>query len=131
MQHRFSLEKYRQDARGRKRVCPSCGQKSFAWYKDNQTGNYLDASVGICDRLDKCAHHYTPRQWFADTGQTEAWQGMKKLLKSPILEKSEPKKFEIVPDKLFQASFNHSFPSDFEIYLYRYFAPAEVEAACR
>ena len=46
-------------------VCPECGRKTFVCYVDTN-GNVLDEGVGKCDRADKCAYHYTPRQYFAD-----------------------------------------------------------------
>ena len=46
-------------------VCPECGRKTFVCYVDTN-GNILDEGVGKCDRADKCAYHYTPRQYFAD-----------------------------------------------------------------
>ena len=46
-------------------VCPECGRKTFVCYVDTN-GNVLNEGVGKCDRADKCAYHYTPRQYFAD-----------------------------------------------------------------
>jgi hypothetical protein len=46
-------------------VCPRCGKKTFVCYVD-ENGNVLDESVGKCDRADKCAHHYPPREYFKD-----------------------------------------------------------------
>lgn len=50
---------------GRKDICPSCGQRSFTPYVD-EDGNSLDANVGRCDRESKCGYHYTPKQFFAE-----------------------------------------------------------------
>lgn len=46
-------------------ICPQCGQRTFVCYVD-ESGNVLDESVGKCDRADKCAHHYPPREYFQD-----------------------------------------------------------------
>lgn len=50
---------------GRKDICPSCGQRSFTPYVD-EDGNILDANVGRCDRESKCGYHYAPKQFFAE-----------------------------------------------------------------
>lgn len=52
-------------ARRGKWICPECGHKTFVCYVDAD-GHVLDESVGKCDRSNHCAHHYTPRQYFAD-----------------------------------------------------------------
>lgn len=46
-------------------ICPQCGKKTFVCYVD-ENGDVLDESVGKCDRADKCAHHYPPRDYFKD-----------------------------------------------------------------
>jgi hypothetical protein len=50
----------------RKRICSNCGRKTFVVYIDRDSGQPLHETVGKCDRADKCAHHYTPKQYFAD-----------------------------------------------------------------
>jgi hypothetical protein len=52
----------------RKRICPRCGRKTFVLYIDGETGEPLHETAGKCDRLDHCAHHYTPKQYFTDRG---------------------------------------------------------------
>lgn len=62
IQHQYSLAK-----RG-KLVCPNCGRKTFVPYVDSGN-NILDASVGKCDRADKCGYHKPPREYFAERGE--------------------------------------------------------------
>jgi len=50
-------------------ICPQCGKKTFVPYID-ASGEILDETVGKCDRQDKCAYHYPPRQYFQDNGMT-------------------------------------------------------------
>ena len=59
IQHQYSLAK-----RG-KWICPQCHHKTFVCYVD-ESGQVLNENVGKCDRADKCAYHYPPRQYFAD-----------------------------------------------------------------
>lgn len=61
----ISKEFQYQLAKRGKWVCPECGHKTFVCYVDTN-GNVLDEGVGKCDRADKCAYHYPPRQYFAD-----------------------------------------------------------------
>ena len=49
-----------------KSICPMCKRKTFVLYVNNATGEPLHSSVGRCDRLDNCAFHYSPRQYFTD-----------------------------------------------------------------
>jgi hypothetical protein len=51
-----------------KSICPACGKRTFVLYVSNETGEPLNSKVGRCDRLDHCAHHYTPKQYFSDNG---------------------------------------------------------------
>jgi hypothetical protein len=58
----YSLEKYR-GSRSRY-TCPSCGKKNqFAKYID-ESGDYLDESVGRCNRESSCGYHLTPKEFF-------------------------------------------------------------------
>ena len=57
--HQYQLAK-----RG-KWICPECGHKTFVCYVD-ANGQVLNERVGKCDRADKCAYHYPPREYFAD-----------------------------------------------------------------
>ena len=57
----YQLKKYA----GRKDICPSCGQRSFTPYVD-EDGNSLDVNVGRCDRESKCGYHYAPKQFFIE-----------------------------------------------------------------
>lgn len=58
---------YQLDKSSKKYICPRCGKKTFVLYLD-ETGHPLDESVGRCDRQDKCAFHYAPREYFKDKG---------------------------------------------------------------
>jgi hypothetical protein len=53
--HRYILEKG-----SRKHCCPECGKKTFVWYIDSQTGDYLPEAYGRCDREVKCSYHLNP-----------------------------------------------------------------------
>jgi len=59
--YRFSL-----DRSSKKTYCPSCRQKRFVSYKDNETGDDVSNHVGRCDREYSCGYHFTPSQYFKE-----------------------------------------------------------------
>jgi hypothetical protein len=72
--HRYILEPY-SGPRSR-HTCPICGAPhEFSRYIDTENGNaYLDDRVGKCNRTNKCNHHYTPGQYFADNGFSDKFK---------------------------------------------------------
>ena len=62
--YRFHLQKY---GPGSKTSCPSCGKKRcFTRYVDEDGLITFPADVGICDHINSCGYHYTPKQFFQD-----------------------------------------------------------------
>lgn len=62
--YRFHLQKYRP---GSKTACPECGRKScFARYIDEEGEISFPDNVGICDHINSCGYHYTPKEYFRD-----------------------------------------------------------------
>lgn len=60
--YRFHLQKYRP---GSKTACPECGRKScFARYIDEAGEISFPDNVGICDHINSCGYHYTPKEYF-------------------------------------------------------------------
>ena len=80
-------------------ICPECGHKTFVCYVDTN-GNILDESVGKCDRADKCAYHYPPRQYFEDN----EGMGMPRHHARPIFKQSPPAKPTYIDPELFKKS---------------------------
>lgn len=52
--------KYRLDKSSKKFVCPNCNKKTFVYYVDTESGNYLTTDFGRCDREQKCGYHKAP-----------------------------------------------------------------------
>ena len=47
--------------------CPKCGKnKVFTKYIDTENNDYLNDSVGCCNRIVKCGYHYKPKDYFQD-----------------------------------------------------------------
>lgn len=75
---RFSLERY---LGGNSRyVCPNpeCGKKEFTRYIDNDTGEYIDETVGICNRIVNCGYHKTPKMFFSESNFTPNYYTIKR-----------------------------------------------------
>jgi hypothetical protein len=73
----FELEKYK--GRDTRHTCPGCGQKrDFTRYINTETGEYLNTSVGICNRSSNCRYHYTPKEFLADNPNNPAIHARRK-----------------------------------------------------
>ncbi|MBL7837624.1 MAG: hypothetical protein JNM67_08915 [Bacteroidetes bacterium] len=59
--------KYKLDDRPNKRKyrCPACNQdRKFTRYIYSDSLDEIDEVVGICDRLNNCGYHFTPKEFF-------------------------------------------------------------------
>ncbi len=66
--YKYQLEKY--STKATRHECPHCKTKnSFARYVDERN-EYISPEVGRCNREDKCGYHLTPREYFANKGET-------------------------------------------------------------
>lgn len=67
--YQYQLQRY--SGVNSKHRCPQCQhrQKTFKLYINTQTNQPLNPAVSMCDRLDKCGYHYTPKQYFVDKGE--------------------------------------------------------------
>lgn len=63
------MYRYTLDKTSRKFQCPRCNQKTFVLYVDQANGQYLEKSVGKCDRLNHCSYHNPPRDYFERNGR--------------------------------------------------------------
>lgn len=64
---RFSLQKY--NGSKTRFYCPECGQKEFVRYIDLENNEYVDESVGRCNRIEQCGYHFKPKQFFESKGE--------------------------------------------------------------
>lgn len=65
---RYRLERWSEMEFKRKWICPACGKKSFVRYVDTISGEYINETVGKCDRAEKCGYHLSPREYFESAG---------------------------------------------------------------
>lgn len=64
------MYKYSLDKSSKKHKCPKCDKNRFVRYVDNSTDNYLNSKVGKCDREINCGHHYSPKMFCNDEGNS-------------------------------------------------------------
>ena len=105
--YRYILEKY---AGSKTRFkCPECQNKSntFVRYIDSETGEYIDESVGKCNRENKCGYHIKPQQFFAKNGKPFVPYGGYHGLTS-IKRILNPLKPTYIPPWIYQESLLHA-----------------------
>jgi hypothetical protein len=62
---RYRLEPY--NGMKTRFCCPNCGKQNvFTKYIDTDKNDYLNDSVGSCNRIIKCGYHYKPKEYFLD-----------------------------------------------------------------
>jgi hypothetical protein len=52
--------KYTLDKSSKKFSCPNCTKKTFVYYINNETGDYLNSEYGRCDRESNCGYFNQP-----------------------------------------------------------------------
>lgn len=63
--YKYSLEKY--NPKVGKHICPSCNHRNvFVRYINNDSKEYLDDTIGRCDREEKCGYHKKPIDFFQE-----------------------------------------------------------------
>jgi hypothetical protein len=63
------MYKWHLEKENHKFTCPHCGEKKrFKRYVYEHNGEYIDETVGMCDRINTCGYHLTPKQFFASRG---------------------------------------------------------------
>lgn len=122
MEYKYILEPYK--GMNSRFHCPSCKgrDKTFSRYIDTETGEYLNPSVGRCNRESNCGHHYTPKQYFQDNSISFDVKP-----KTPIKhrENVKPKPVSFIPTDILKASFTGHENNQFVKFLFNLFG-AEI-----
>ena len=84
--------------------CPQCQKRVFKRYVDNETGEYLDDRVGLCNRLNNCGYHYTPKQYFSDNPTVKTLEVGKALYMGFPTSNILPDTFSTIPLPIFEKS---------------------------
>lgn len=102
VEYRFHLQKYRP---GSKISCPACGKaRCFTRYIDDEEEISFPDSVGICDHINSCGYHYSPKEYFQDHPE---------VLKMRAERPSMPNRRAMAPKPIQDNSFSPSYiPKD-------------------
>jgi len=102
--HRYILEPYK--GMKTRYICPICNRsnKTFVRYIDSVTGNYINPSVGRCNREINCGYHYTPKQFFHDNNITIAYVSPKSPTNQKAISPSKKKRISFIPVEVFKKS---------------------------
>lgn len=77
-QFRFQLEKYKTGSKG---ICPACKRHNcLVHYVDSEGKITFPERVGLCDHVNSCGYHYTPKDYFSDNPSEkpfESWDTVK------------------------------------------------------
>lgn len=112
---RYTLQPYK--GMNTRHLCPRCQHraKTFSIYIDTETQEQLDPAVGRCNRESNCGYHYTPKQYFIDTGAARCiYTGTRARTQCSV---SAPKPVSFVPVEVFKASLKAFEKNDFAQYL--------------
>ena len=135
-EYRYQLERYR--GPGTRYRCPQCGRKgTFSRYIDTLNNNiYISDNVGICNRIDKCGYHYTPKQYYTDNPwkrdnatTNSGWMDGQKHRKTihPSTPPPKPKSIDYIPEWVWEYSRSHGTTSDHHKWLTSLFGHDEAE----
>ena len=113
-QYRFKLDNHRPTKLFH---CPQCGKREFKRYIDNETGEYMAEHVGMCNRLNNCGYHYTPKQFFVDNPDAKMLEVGKPLYKAFPTSNMNTDTFSTIPLSIFEKSQNHYERNYFVSYL--------------
>ncbi len=107
-EHRFILQPYRTKAS--RFYCPLCQhrRRTFTRYIDLETDCHLADHVGICDRLDNCGYHYTPRQYFAENPYDVRVRPVKVCNAMPVKHLFSQLPASMVKDSMIQKAYIHN-----------------------
>ena len=95
--YRYKLQPY--DGISSRFTCPACGaEHKFVRYIDTLTGQHLNEKVGRCERIETCAYHYTPRQYFDRLRRLGIPLPVHSAIATPPENKTDI--FSVIPDKL-------------------------------
>jgi hypothetical protein len=94
--------------------------KEFTRYIDTQTGNYIAALVGRCNREVNCGYHFTPKQYFAEQQVSQKGNDYGRQLRVKPPER-EPKQASTIPFEAFRESLTRYAENNFVRYLHSLF----------
>ena len=113
-------------------TCPNClKKKQFTRYQEKSSGDYLDKSVGICNRAIKCGYHFTPAQYLKNKHnfpKTTLPQVRNKPDRKPTSNQERDDSF--IPNRILLNSLRNFEMNNFAIYLNKALGLITAEKVC-
>ncbi len=111
---RYILEPYH--GKSSRFTCPACEKPhQFTRYIDTETGEYLSDEVGICNRINNCGYHYTPKDYFHDN---KTFTVQKPVTREKIQpHPTDPDLPRFIPQAVFQKTLTACHQNNFITYL--------------
>lgn len=129
MNHRYILEPYK--GLNSRFHCPQCDKKNvFTRYIDTETGQYINANVGRCNRESNCGYHYKPKQYFADkhiTGDTREKKTLQPIPNAVLKKKA----VSYIDNSIFKASLKGYDDNCFVSYLVNLYGREKTDEVIR
>lgn len=120
--YRYTLERG-----NKKHICPGCGKRRFVRFIDNETGEYLPAEYGRCDREVNCGYFHKPNYCTMAQLETREKRHGRPVSYDQHYKKQEYRKQEIrklpafIPDSVLTQSQQGYGTNQFVIYLHTLF----------
>jgi len=107
-------------------VCPNCQkrEKTFSLYIDTETRDYIDPSVGRCNRESNCGYHYTPKQYFEKNNIN--FENKQFLLRSMVVAQPKQKNISYIDNLMFMKSLQGYEKNNFVQFLIKRFGKVEA-----
>jgi hypothetical protein len=113
---RYILQPYK--GMNTRQRCPGCQHrdKTFSVYIDAETGGQIHPEVGRCNREVNCGYHYTPKEFFEDTGSKGSfWSDTRARAKTETAPIVKP--ISMIPVEVFKGSLKGYNANNFVQYL--------------
>ena len=96
-EYKYMLEPYK--GLNTRFICPKCKRKELTRYINIVTNEYLETSVGRCNRESNCGYHFTPKQYLeVNNISIEDLKSLSKIANQP------PKDISFIEKDIFKAS---------------------------
>ena len=83
-----------------RKTCQNAQSNSFTLYLDGDTNQPIHPMVGICNHINSCGYHYTPKQYFIDNPPTQVSREMvpaRPTAIHPPMMQATPKAIGLIP----------------------------------
>ena len=134
------IDKYKQPylqpytGRDSRKTCPKCKRgHSFTLYLDGETGQPIHPTVGICNHVNSCGYHYTPKQYYIDNPHKRDFKGyspmpMATIVQAQPMVTAQPQPMGLIPIEYVNRSIGKE--SDFVQFLENMFNNIPIDEVC-